>query len=140
MRSVGAAFAVLLVAVGAIRANAQPNDLEDRIEAFFTGLTCRNAQVLGGQNNIGAILYHDPAEERLEERDRYGNTIYTLDKRVQPLGLFRIDRPDARYRQTSRVDTVFDSNSSVLAVFDHLKRSHETRFFWTPRDELIIWN
>ena len=140
MRSVGAALAVLLVALGAIHANAQSNDLQGRAEAFFKGLACRNAQVLGGQNNIGAILYHDPAEKPPNETDRYENPVYTLDKHVQPLGLFRIDRPDGRYRQTSRVDTVFDSNSSVLAFFDRLKRSHETRFFWTPSDDLIIWN
>jgi hypothetical protein len=140
MRRVGAAFAILLVALGAVRANAQQNTLQDRTEAFFKGLACRNAQVLGGQNNIGAILYHDPAEKPPNERDRYGNLIYTLDRRAQPLGLFRIDRPDARNRQTARVDVVFDSNSSVLAVFDRLKRSHETRFFWTTSDDLVIWN
>ena len=139
MRCVRTAFAVLLVVLGAVRANAQPATLQDRND-FFKGLSCRNAQVLGGQNNVGAILYHDPREAPPNATDQYGNRIYTLDPRVRPLGLFRINRPDASNPKGPRVDVVFDSNSSVLAVFDNLKRSHESHFFWTPRDDLIIWN
>src|SRR5687768_6153504 len=98
----------------------------DRTEAFFNGLACRNAQVLGGQNNIGAILYHDPMEKRPRERDASGNPIYRLGDTVRPLGVFRVARPDATARETSRVSTVFSSNSGAFAILDYLKRAHET--------------
>jgi hypothetical protein len=141
MRSAKTFFAVLLIALGTVLADAQAADsVSSKGAAFFKGLACRNAQVLGGQNNIGAILYHDPMETRPRERDASGNPMHRLSDAVRPLGVFRVARPDAKARETSRVSVAFSSNSGAFAVLDYLKRAHETQFYWTPTDELIIWN
>jgi hypothetical protein len=141
MRSAETLFVILLIAVGTGLTDAQAADsVPNNGDSFFKGLACRNAQVLGGQNNIGAILYHDPMEKRSRERDVSGNPIYRLSDAVRPLGVFRITPPDPTARETSRVSTVFSSNSGAFAILDYLKRAHETQFYWTPTDELMVWN
>lgn len=136
MRRVVAAIAI--AAASAASAHAA-SDIRKDTEAFFGGLACRNAQVLGGQNDIGAILYHDPVSDRPKERSRFGNPVYYLNEAVQPLGIFRI-LPSTKTNETSRVRTVFSSNGGVLALFDYVKRGAESRFSWSPTDDLVVWN
>ena len=141
MRRAETFFAILLVAVGTVHVDAQAADsVPNKSEGFFKGLACRNAQVLGGQNSIGAILYHDPMDERPRERDESGNPIYRPSDAVRPLEVFRIARPDATARLKSRVSIASSSNGGAFAILDYLKRAHETQFYWTPTDELIVWN
>jgi hypothetical protein len=129
-----------IIAGAAAVASAQAADISNESrERFFKGLACRNAQVLGGQNDIGAILYHDPVSDRPKEANRFGFPIYSLNQAVQPLGVFRI-LPGAKKGETSRVRTTFSSNGGILAVFDYAKRGGESRFYWSPTDDLVVWN